>query len=534
MPAGAQLLPGHASAPTADQTARWEALGATIADIAIVVENVFDLSNPEEDKRVYRIANQLHIKTRPEVVANILLIRSGDRFDQRLLEESERLLRGNIFISDAYVQVVNYDASRNTVDIEARIRDTWSFTPELSFGRSGGQNEYGLALDESNLLGFGKDIAFSYDSNIDRIERYIRYVDPNLRGGRTRLDVTFANNSDGDRYRLLARRPFYALDARWAVGAELIDEKRIDPIYDLGELVDEFSRARNFLEVSGGWSRGLINGRTLRWLAGATYDQHQFSPTVDVPVPMLLPPDRKLVYPWAGFQLFVDDFRELTQFNTMGRIEDIPFGLNLRLRLGRASAGFGADRDAWLLNIDASRGWDLGYNRFVFTDFSAHARRENLGLRNVWLNTRARYFQRNFDYRHLFSVNLETLLSERLDPDQQVLLGGDNGLRGYPLRYQAGERRAVLNVEQRFFMNWFPFRLFQVGAAMFFDAGRTWGQDPRATPSRGVLYDVGVGLRLASPRSSGRSVIHIDLAFPLNRDSTIDAVQLLIETKSSF
>jgi hypothetical protein len=61
-----------------------------------------------------------------------------------------------------------------------------------------------------------------------------------------------------------------------------------------------------------------------------------------------------------------------------------------------------------------------------------------------------------------------------------------------------------------------------------------WGSDPRAQPPLGQLSDFGVGLRLTSPRSSGRSVLHIDLAFPMNGDPTIDNVQLVIETKGSF
>jgi hypothetical protein len=69
---------------------------------------------------------------------------------------------------------------------------------------------------------------------------------------------------------------------------------------------------------------------------------------------------------------------------------------------------------------------------------------------------------------------------------------------------------------------------------VFADAGRVGGRDPRATLSRGMLYDVGAGLRLSSPRSSGRSVVHIDLAFPLNRDPNIDRAQLVVETRASF
>jgi hemolysin activation/secretion protein len=107
-------------------------------------------------------------------------------------------------------------------------------------------------------------------------------------------------------------------------------------------------------------------------------------------------------------------------------------------------------------------------------------------------------------------------------------------LRGYPLRYQAGERRSLLSVEERFYTNVYPWRLFRIGYAAFLDVGRVSGTDPRATPSLGTLYDVGFGLRFSSPRASGKSVMHFDLAFPLNGDPSIDAVQLIIEAKSSL
>src|SRR5690606_20479136 len=131
-------------------------------------------------------------------------------------------------------------------------------------------------------------------------------------------------------------------------------------------------------------------------------------------------------------------------------------------------------------------------------------------------------------------ASLSATTTHRLDPDDQVLLGGDNGLRGYPLRYQSGKHRAALTLEQRFYTDWYPFRLFRVGYAVFFDAGRTWGRDPRGEPSRGMLYDLGIGLRLSSPRSSGRSVVHVDLAFPVGGADSIDDVQLIVETKRSF
>ena len=121
-----------------------------------------------------------------------------------------------------------------------------------------------------------------------------------------------------------------------------------------------------------------------------------------------------------------------------------------------------------------------------------------------------------------------------LDLDNPTELGGDNGLRGYPLRYQMGESKLLFTAEQRYFTDWYPFKLARVGGAIFADVGRSWGPSPLGTQPVGWLRDVGFGLRLVPTRASGRDVIHVDVAFPLDGDPSIDSVQFLIESKRSF
>ena len=121
-----------------------------------------------------------------------------------------------------------------------------------------------------------------------------------------------------------------------------------------------------------------------------------------------------------------------------------------------------------------------------------------------------------------------------LDLDQLVSLGGDNGLRGYPYRYANGDSRALLTLEQRFYTNWYPGRLFRVGAAVFVDIGRVYGSTPEGRADLGVLSDVGIGLRLANTRSGTGRVIHIDLAHPLNGGNDISSLQLLLSTEQRF
>jgi hemolysin activation/secretion protein len=154
-------------------------------------------------------------------------------------------------------------------------------------------------------------------------------------------------------------------------------------------------------------------------------------------------------------------------------------------------------------------------------------------LTNTILDGSVRYY-REQGRNWLFFTTLQASKGWRLDLDNQILLGGDNGLRGYPLRYQDGTARALWTVEQRFFTDWYPFRLFRVGAAVFFDSGRTWGTPPLAAPGLGLLKDAGFGLRFGNARSGLGNVVHVDLAFPFNGDNSIKRVQFLVQTEEHF
>ena len=59
-------------------------------------------------------------------------------------------------------------------------------------------------------------------------------------------------------------------------------------------------------------------------------------------------------------------------------------------------------------------------------------------------------------------------------------------------------------------------------------------EDPLGAGSQGLLRDVGLGLRLGNSRSSSGNVLHLDVAFPLDGDPSIQGVQFLVQTKRSF
>jgi hypothetical protein len=509
-----------------------EAAGAVVGNVEVVLGNVFDTDDPQENTSLARLANRLHIRTRPGTIQTLLLFKTGDRYSGRALEESERILRTTRYLYDARVRPVAWHDGK--VDIEVRTRDVWTLNPGLSFGRRGGKNTAGFELEDLNLLGYGSRLSLSFKSGVDRDSTTLVFRDRNIFGSWWDVQTSISDNSDGRARELGLDHPFYALDTRWAAGVSGSDDKRVDSQWDLGHIVNEFQTHERFATVYGGWSPGLNeNGSVHRWTAGYTFDDNQFDVAPDSTQSTFIPPDRKLAYPWIGYEWVQDRYAKARNRDQIEKTEDFHLGWRFKARAGYASSAFGADRDATILSAELGRGFEPAETQTFLWSAGVSSRVEHGDFVNALASTSARYYFRQSP-RRLFFATLQVDATSKLDPDQQLLLGGDNGLRGYPLRFQGGEGRWVFTMEQRGFSNWYPFRLFNVGGAAFVDVGGTWGDNPLGTPSQGVLKDIGVGLRLGNSRSALGNVLHIDVAFPLDGGADISKLQLLVETKRTF
>lgn len=531
------LVSGHASGTDAPASrppptpAELATPGLVIGDITIDNQNIFNLQDPQEDKSLYRLADKLHIKTRPNVIRNQLLFHPGDPYSARLLEESERILRSARYFYDASVRPVAVHDGK--VDVAVTTRDVWTLNPGISFGRHGGKNTGGIEIEELNAFGTGISLSAGHKVEIDRTETTFEVEDPHVGKSWWAVQGLYSSNSDGYRREFSGERPFYALDTRWAAGLSVFDDDRITSLYDLGEIVDQFNEHRRFAEGYGGWSRGLRDGWVQRWRFGATYDDSVFEPTPQWTGTSTVPDDRKLVYPWVEFDLIQDDYRKLRNRDQIDRTEDFHLGTRASLRLGWSDSALGSDRSALMFAAGLDHGTALSDSVTLLSGLGLGGRLESGTFRNTLVGGALRYYNKQSSH-FLFFTTLEATYGRNLDLDNQLLLGGDNGLRGYPLRYQGGDTRALLTVEQRYFSDWYPFRLFRIGAAAFIDIGRTWGEAPVNTPSLGLLKDVGVGLRIGNSRSGLGNVIHVDVAFPLDGDPSIKNVQFLVETKQRF
>jgi len=493
--------------------------------------NIFDLADEKENGILYRAANALHIRTRAAVVRRQLLFKPGERVSVRLIEETERLMRSNRIFYDVSIVPVAY--RDGVVDIEVKTRDTWTLEPGASASRAGGVNKTGWSVRDTNALGTGVLIGADRSTDADRSGTQYKVSMPHAFDGWTSIDYSHSRLSDGQSNAMSITRPFYALDTRWAAGFSTSTDTRIDSVFKDGERKNQFRHGQDKAEAFGGWSEGLVDGWTHRYSAGFSYQKDTYTPAPDLPPPDPFPLDQTLAGPFFRYELVQDDYEKVKNRDLIERPEYFAMGTQASAQLGRALTGLGSTQDLWLYSANASNGFRLPSNQVLLGSVSASGQSGYAPLDRQLASGSIRFYGHS-DSRTLTFISLAGDALKDPNLADQLVLGGDTGLRGYPRNYQTGDRRVLLNVERRVYTDWYPFRLIRVGGAVFYDWGRAWNGPGESPSSARWLSDVGVGLRFLSTRSAFGNVLHVDFAFPLNRDPNIKSFQFLVQSKLSF
>lgn len=496
---------------------------------------IFDESDPDENRAIFRWANRFHVLSREKTIGREVLINEGQPYVKREIEESARILRDANFLYDADIRPVSQCGG--TVDVEVITRDVWSFTPEVSFDRSGGSNSHRIGIAESNLFGTGRELALAFTQDEDRRSTRFGYEDTNIGGKRIGLKLETTNSDDGYHEFARLQLPFYSLDTRraWLVSMDRL--KQEDSQYFLGDEITKVVHEIGEYIVSYGISEGLQGSHVSRWQAGYIFREDQYRPTAGLPPPAVFPANRKLSYPFIRHTRIEDNYVRALNIEQIHRTEDIYLGQSTSLLLGFASESLGSDQDRLVFSgtfIDTLRhGKDhlLQHNASINGLYNLD---RNMG-EDIIARYGLRYFLNQTSYRAI-AVNFGAVWSRNLSSHQQITLGGLNGARAYVNQYQVGERSVLLTLEQRQYTDVHILNLIRLGFAAFIDVGRAYtpGVDD-GLPDK-MLANVGLGIRLASSKASVGRILHIDFAFPLtNRNApNVDSLQIAINIKDSF
>ncbi len=136
--------------------------------------------------------------------------------------------------------------------------------------------------------------------------------------------------------------------------------------------------------------------------------------------------------------------------------------------------------------------------------------------------------------RTLTHVRLAGDTGQALDLDHYFLLGGDNGLRGYPLRYQQGSGRALFNIEERLYSRTGRCGGCSTSAAPCSSMPDGLSVATRSdTPQLGWLRDVGRRPAPGQQPLLARQRPSFDVAAPLDGQD-IKRLQLLVGAVATF
>jgi len=516
--AGAGPRPDSAASAAPDSTGDLE--GLTIARVEIRARDIFDPAPGDPLARFYRLANLLHVRTRDRTVRQQLLFAPGDRWSQSRRDESARVLR-----TLDYLEPKRMEARRegDSVVVTVETRDSWSTSPVLNLERGGGVQYGTVGLTERNLLGLGKSLSFLYHEDPVGKSRSFSYRDPAVWGSRLQLAYGASSGAAGATDALTLAQPFYAQEARRTYGLSWRRTSSVARLFESGAQVADLDKRLHETDLWGGrgWSR---DGSVVRAIGSLLLMDRNLGPARLEPG---APPDfeggeealrlRRIA---AEFTVWRPRYVVREDVDRIGRKEDIDLGSSAAIKLGFAPKAFGSTASEGYARLAAEGGAQTAFG-FGYARGSVSMRLRR-GPLEVIRRADLRWFL-GWRPGRVLVLAAHGIGGTEVPRDFQVVVGGLNGLRAYPVQALAGTELVRLNAEQRWVLgrNWWD--LISIGTAVFYDGARAWGPGAVGT---GWFNAAGFGVRLTSLHSALGPVVRADVAWPVSptRDGTREAV----------
>lgn len=514
--------------PGQQQWQRLEAEGYRLGELRIEVRDVYVGS----DLAWYQqLANTLHATTDRDAVRDLLTVAPGEPVTADRIYEAERILRSQPFFTDARILPAGCDGDRVAADV--RVRDAWTLQLGVGFGSAGGESESSVGFEDENFFGTGKTVLLDWSDDSERRTLEFGYEDPSLFGTPWTLGLSHSELSDGRGDAVSLGYPFRRADQAWGFRAE-IDDSDSELGFEVAERTAyETETDRQEADVELRRLVALNPGGGMRVGLGWQRDYAEYGPLQEQ-APELRPPpeltDRRLQGPYLSLERFSTRYKTFRNLRAIGKNEDYALGLRSRIVGGRYVDG--ANRDnPWFFNIDVDHGLPIDSRNLLLTRLNLSGRYRDDGGGEAWYRSiGADYYHRTSTHNTIV-VHGEYDWRDDVDPEDELYLGGFEGMLAYPDRFRVGDRRWLLHLEDRYVSDTVLFDTIQVGYTAYLEAGNIreldgrWG-DP--------LADVGLGLRLGSLRSSFGSVSYLTVAFPLVDDGQDDSYSVVAGTTVSF
>jgi hypothetical protein len=512
---GAAVIAGVAATASA-QTTRCQ--GEIISDVSIVTHGPYEALGTRWWEAPLRFATDLHTTTQPSVVRRFLIVKEGRPCIELERAESERILRAQPFLADASIAVISDTAGSVALLVETRDE----LTPIVGVSTSGARIT-GLKLGEGNLLGSGTYIAGQWRDGTSRDTYAVQGTDHQFLGRHYVLSASIARRDhDMADWSTDLSHPFFTDQQRFAWRASAGGIRELFEFRRSGDVRVPFAFERKFVDL-GAVVRIGLPGRLS--LFGVSFSQEEDTP--------FLPPTAlsgfsydSLLARHAGrrnarvnalWGLRNVRFQRVERFEGLTAAQDIRLGFQLGTLIGRSLSILNTTDDDYLLAADLYGAFG-GESGIVMLTARGEGR-QNYDL-NRWdgvLGGARLAGIRRLSSRHTVTASLDWSGGWRQRIPFQLTLGSaPGGVRGYRRSEEAGARRAVARLEDRWYVGQL-LRQADIGVAVFGDAGRVWRGDAPYGVDTPLRYAVGASLLAAIPPRSKRTW-RLDIAVPMRGD----------------
>lgn len=525
--------------------------GRTIGAIHVVTLPVLG-----DEVGFLRIANALHAESRPAVIRRELVFGPGEPWDPDRIEESVRRLRDPLTTSVAVVvAVAPVDGAADRVDALVVTRDVWSLRTNYNGELQDGTFTFlQISLSENNFLGRRKLAALAFRMDQATFTLGPLFVDKNAFGHH--YDVRLSGGPlwnrdsrevEGSQSTVAVSRPLWSLATKWGAYLEWNHRFAIERrflgagvrTYDAPSTPDDDAlpwayRNRTWSIAASGvraWGRAVKHRakfgydlaserpRVLDDFAGSAAARADFEAEV-------LPRSERSGRAWVGYEVFTPRYRDLRDVDTFDLAESQRFGPRAQVVVGAAPRWLGSDQSFATVALDGSYALAVGDDGAVTAAASASGRYDGGALIDRAVSSSLRLVAPRLGPLRVIS---EARVSGyfREESNRRFTVGGDAGLRGFPVGAFVGQRAAVWQTEVRtpslriaLGMRW--------GLVGFYDLAGVG--DTVATVD--LHHDVGIGVRSLTPQLSSE-VFRVDLAVPLDgRDR--GAPRLILGYRQAF
>ncbi len=478
---------------------------------AIVIERQNIFSKEQENVRLFRLANRLHLRTKETVIRRELLLKPGENYDSALAEETERNLRGlGIFGS---VSVTPHWVSDSLRDLLIETTDQWTTEGSLAFGGGGGAYKFSLGVEEKNFLGWGQKLELAYEESDVQVSRRGSFYDRKLMSLPLSLSLTGEDRSDGYYYSIETGRPLYSSRDTWGVNLQLLSSSGRLRFFEDGEELFAFQQTTKEagFSVLRSWGREFKTNASIEYLL----DQNQVegdTATIRLARKLygyVLPEERVHAFV-AGANWYANRYTEEKYLDNFGNVEEIRKGWSAYFEyvLAPRFLGSSVTRHEAAFSLGTTHKAGLQFFRLLVGNRTTFLSQRWEGT--FWQGGVRSYWQ--WGERRTAAFRLDIASLSGVSRYGQFLLGGESGLRGYEARKFSGSRMVLGTLEQRLFG---PnlFSLLGVGGVFFIDFGDTW-KSRENFQLREIKSDWGVGLRLGLVKFPDFKVLRFDWARP--------------------